>query len=216
MSMVQTVLCPDRAAQWRGVRPSRVLLSTREPLSSSNLTIGTRPHFDATCSGVMLFWRCKEKRKKRILSDKEIDTTYMTSYGRIKGIYNLQHWWYWDLLCQSENMNWGNLKWSITIIMHTWLDVKLFANTVSKYAHGQLRCTANCSYILTLALVKKELSSLTRSIRERLRPSARGGPDCMLTGVWLRGRTIFSTLWDVKSISKYDAYLTYYIVKGLI
>jgi hypothetical protein len=52
--MSTTCSCPDLAAQWRGVRPSRVLDSMLAPFSRSSDTMLVLPHLAATCKGVIL------------------------------------------------------------------------------------------------------------------------------------------------------------------
>ena len=52
---------PDRAAQWSGVKPSRVLDSRFAPLSNKRATMLAFPHFAATCIGVMLCWNINIK-----------------------------------------------------------------------------------------------------------------------------------------------------------
>ena len=48
-SMVSTTCsCPERAAQWRGVSPSRVLASMDAPISRRSVTKLLLPHFAAT------------------------------------------------------------------------------------------------------------------------------------------------------------------------
>ena len=56
---------PDRAAQWSGVNPSRVLDSRFAPLSNNRATMLAFPHFAATCIGVMLCWNINIKVQKR-------------------------------------------------------------------------------------------------------------------------------------------------------
>lgn len=53
-SISTTCSWPDRAAQWRGVRPSRVLLSMLPPRSKRRATMLLLPHLAATWRGVML------------------------------------------------------------------------------------------------------------------------------------------------------------------
>lgn len=52
--MSTTCSCPDLAAQWSAVRPSRVLDSMLAPFSRSRDTMLVFPHFAATCNGVIL------------------------------------------------------------------------------------------------------------------------------------------------------------------